>query len=182
MNWGWKKKVLKKASALIVSAVLLSLLALGSTEGASMEGAPADSTNMQSLNSSNPEVSLVQRKSLAMNNWHSASDFSGANSVSEAAYGKGTVSNATYGESPDANVVKAVKELIDKRTRTSRTYLNSDGTTTVQSAVSINYFDGHVWQDIDTTIRPDHSDPNYTHSMLADNFKVRLNDRGKNES
>lgn len=77
------------------------------------------------------------------------------------------------------------QELAAQRTRNSRTFVSGDGSTTVQSSVySQNYFDGLAWQPIDTTIREERNasrlrgatgTASFTHSMLANNFKVRLN-------
>ncbi|MCU6793379.1 FG-GAP-like repeat-containing protein [Paenibacillus sp. WQ 127069] len=45
-------------------------------------------------------------------------------------------------------------------------------------ADSARYFDGEDWQDIDTTLREDSTDSDYTYSMLTNNFKVKLNKVG----
>lgn len=94
-----------------------------------------------------------------------------------------TLATATYNKVPFNAPASSERELKDKRTRYSKTYINSDGTTTVQTSEdSIYYFDGHAWLDINTNIRPDNTDTNYTHSMLANSFKVRLHNKGNNQS
>ncbi|NOU81574.1 hypothetical protein GC101_22180 [Paenibacillus sp. LMG 31459] len=83
----------------------------------------------------------------------------------------------------DSHSIYAVKELEDKRTRNSKTYLNSDGTTSVQMEEhSLNYLDGEDWKEIDTTIKSDNTDSNYSHSMLTNNYKVRLNNKKDKEA
>lgn len=99
---------------------------------------------------------------------------------------------------PDSNVTQATyrdlnveafriprprTELTDKRDRFSKTFLNPDGTTTVQSAVySLHYLDKGAWKDINTALRQDRSDGNNTYSMLANRFNVRLNNQSSKQA
>lgn len=72
--------------------------------------------------------------------------------------------------------VKVLKELQGKRTRNSKSYLNSDNTITLASSYnSLNYIEGGVWKEIDTTIKTDNSDTNFSNSVNSNNFKVRFN-------
>ncbi|TXK75433.1 fibronectin type III domain-containing protein [Paenibacillus sp. N3.4] len=187
MDWKWSKKI----SPLVIGAVLLTLVPFGGVTA---------SPQLELINSPFKQ-SFVSNTSQIISN-------STSHSLSEALLSNKS-SNSTESSSlsdeikqPDAieqnsvstgahddirlkapNSVHALKELVDKRNRNSKTYLNSDGTTSVQtSEYSLNYFEGQAWQDIDTTIRPDKSNPSYTHSMLKNNFKVKLNNRGINQS
>ncbi|RKP54131.1 hypothetical protein D7Z26_12170 [Cohnella endophytica] len=91
-------------------------------------------------------------------------------------------SNVNEGDQKEDDFTQKV-ELVDERTQYSKTFLNEDGTTTVTSSTySLNYFDAQALKEIDTTIREDSSDPNYTHSMLANKFKVRLNNKSHKQS
>ncbi|MFM9331655.1 fibronectin type III domain-containing protein [Paenibacillus mesotrionivorans] len=97
-------------------------------------------------------------------------------------------SNVTQATYRDVNV-EALKiprprtELTDKRDRFSKTFLNPDGTTTVQSAVySLHYLDKGAWKEINTTLRQDRSDGKNTYSMLANRFNIRLNDQSSKQS
>ncbi|MFC3800975.1 hypothetical protein [Cohnella sp. GCM10012308] len=68
------------------------------------------------------------------------------------------------------------KEDISKRTRTSRTFIRPDGSKRVdESRYSVNYFSGKAWLPIDTNIKADSSMAGFSYSMLANQFKVRLN-------
>lgn len=72
-------------------------------------------------------------------------------------------------------IMSEQKELTDKRTRNSRTFLNPDGTTRLEtSPYPIHYLEGQTWKTIDTTILQDETG-GFTHSMLANQFKVRFN-------
>lgn len=99
---------------------------------------------------------------------------------------------------PESNVTKATyqdlnvealriprprTELTDKRDRFSKTFLNPDGTTTVQSAVySLHYLDKGAWKEINTALRQDRSDGKNTYSMLANRFNVRLNNQSSKQA
>ncbi|RIE01875.1 hypothetical protein D3H35_13910 [Cohnella faecalis] len=74
------------------------------------------------------------------------------------------------------NQSSKVKEDVSKRTRNSRTFVRADGSVRVdQSRYSVNYFSGKEWLPIDTTLRADTSIAGFSYSMLANQFKVRLN-------
>ncbi|WP_332908492.1 RCC1 domain-containing protein [Paenibacillus roseus] len=78
--------------------------------------------------------------------------------------------------------IQSVKELVDQRTRYSKTFLNKDGSTRVDSSEeSINYFDGRVWREIDTTIRKSEPNSEYSHHMLTNNFNVKLNNKNNKQ-
>lgn len=109
------------------------------------------------------------------------------NIVDESIQTQRTVTNSFYELSAtnpsDQNKFDKMTEIVDQRTQNSKSYLNADGsTTTVSAAYSINYFNGHNWREIDTRIRQDSSDSRFTHSMLENRFKVRLNNRVDKQS
>ncbi|SDE19972.1 Fibronectin type III domain-containing protein [Paenibacillus sp. UNCCL117] len=71
-----------------------------------------------------------------------------------------------------------LKELPEKRSRTTKTYLNSDRTeTVVSSPYSLHYQEGSLWQEIDTHIVPDSSEAKFSHSVRKNNFKAKFNNR-----
>ncbi|MEC0232629.1 RCC1 domain-containing protein [Paenibacillus alba] len=189
MKWNWKKKI----STLALSVVLLSSVPFGRIEASSlpessespMYGSIVPNSTINSrttpdYSTSTSEGLLPSKSSNSPEKLAIANTDTSFNSNE-----KSTVSTITDTEMK-VNALPAVhvlKEFVDKRTRNSKSYLNSDGTSTVQTSVySLNYFDGRAWQVIDTTIRPDRADSNYTHSMSANNFKVRLNNKGINQS
>lgn len=77
-----------------------------------------------------------------------------------------------------------VSELIEKRERDKKYFLNSDGTTTVEiHSSSIHYLDAGVWRDIDNTIILDESTPEKSLRNKANGMTVRFAPRftGSNE-
>ncbi|MEW9699994.1 hypothetical protein, partial [Paenibacillus sp. SI8] len=195
MTWKWRKRV----STLIVSTVLFSLIPFGGIAALPLTeplASPlyesfAPITSQTPNNLTNPSEILFSNKS-SNNTDIFASAISSFNP-----HESSTVSSVTYNDKKSKifNPTQAVKELINKRTRNSKTFLNNDGTTTVQTATySLHYFDGQAWQDIDNTIRLDNTDPSFemrvvsnndisfTHSVLANNFKVKLDSRSSKES
>ncbi|MDF2523502.1 MAG: hypothetical protein K0R31_1143 [Clostridiales bacterium] len=97
---------------------------------------------------------------------------------------KSNVTQATYRDSNiDALKLRPRTELTDKRDRFNKTFLNPDGTTSVQSAVySLHYLDKRAWKEINTTLRQDRSDGKSTYSMLANRFNVRLNNQSSKQA
>lgn len=73
-----------------------------------------------------------------------------------------------------------VEELSGERTRNSIAVKNEDGSISrIESAESIHYKKGGKWLPIDTTLRLDRSMKQYTYSMLANEFNVRVNNQSE---
>lgn len=83
-------------------------------------------------------------------------------------------SHATTGKSPASG--RSVGEQADLRTAASSTFLNSDGTWTLQSyPVPIHYQDSKGnWQPIDSSVITDNSDTGYSYGNSANSWRVHF--------
>ena len=78
-------------------------------------------------------------------------------------------------EPAPAQAAFRVRELVEKRERDKKFFLNSDGTTTVEiHSSSIHYLDAGVWQEIDNTIVLDESSPEKSLRNKANSMAVRF--------
>ncbi|NOU67511.1 hypothetical protein GC096_26060 [Paenibacillus sp. LMG 31461] len=75
-----------------------------------------------------------------------------------------------------------VNEIVGKREKNSKVFIDSTGKESVVSSVySLHYNEGGKWANIDTRLIEDRSNKRYTHKMKANNFEVDVSDKAREQ-